>query len=176
MCEINLSMKPQPPTTPTVEHIDFEALESFRFEDGMGFPQSYQNFVKTYGWARSFGMWLIYPPVRTGFADGRARAQNLSEHFQVVYLVGQEEGFDWMVEPDGDWQIATRLEVFGWSENGDFLLWDTSSRAANGEFPVWESRGLNSLHRIGSSLDEACAALNERSGLATIDPLQAHKI
>ena len=169
-------MKALPPATPTVEHIDFEALESFRFADGIGYPQSYKDFVTSYGWARSFGLWLIYPPVLTGFADGRARAQYLSEHFRVVYLDGQEEGFDWMVEPDGDWPQATRLEVFAWSENGDFLLWDTSIRAANGEFPIWESRGLNSLHRVGTSLDEACAELSERSGQATVDPLQAHKI
>lgn len=169
-------MKPQPSETPTTEHIDFDMLNSIRFADGGGFPPSYQAFVQTYGWACSFGLWLIYPPVLQGFADGRARAQQLSEHFHIVYLDGQKEGFNWMVEPDGNWPLATQLEVFAWSENGDVLLWDTASRATNGEFPIWESRGMNSLHLLGHSLDQACAKLSERSGMTAVDPLRAHRI
>ncbi|MGW0041301.1 hypothetical protein [Rhodococcus sp. NPDC003348] len=123
------------PESPSFEHVDFEALDSFRFPDGGGYPQSYREFVRSCGWARTFGPWLIYPPVQPGFADGRARAANLTEHFHTVFRDGEEEEFDWMIEPDGSWDLAERLEVFGWSENGDLLLWDVASRNADEEFP-----------------------------------------
>lgn len=148
---------------PSTAHIDFAALESFRFPDGLGYPPSYQAFVRECGWARTFGLWLIYPPVLPGYADGRERADNLTARFLDSYLDGQSEEFDWMVEPDGTWGTPASLRVFGWSENGDALLWDTSERRRDGEFPVWESRGLNALHLLGGSLAEALPLLRERA-------------
>ncbi|WP_177328226.1 hypothetical protein OH786_33995 [Streptomyces atratus] len=35
---------------PTIEHIDFEALDAYRFTDGGGFPASYRAFVRHAGW------------------------------------------------------------------------------------------------------------------------------
>lgn len=61
---------------PSNDHIDFAELESFRFSNGGGFPASYQTFIRQYGWARTFGLWLVYPPVQQGFADGWQRAAN----------------------------------------------------------------------------------------------------
>ncbi|MFF0637980.1 hypothetical protein ACFYTS_36430 [Nocardia sp. NPDC004151] len=164
------------PESPSFEHVDFEALDSFRFPDGGGYPRSYREFVRSCGWARTFGLWLIYPPVKPGFADGRARAANLTEHFHMVFRDGEEEEFDWMIEPDGSWDLAERLEVFGWSENGDLLLWDVASRKADEEFPVWESRGMNTLHLLGSSLDEALLELRERSEAQVIEPLRPARL
>ncbi|AQA25549.1 hypothetical protein BTZ20_0749 [Rhodococcus sp. MTM3W5.2] len=164
------------PESPSFEHVDFEALDSFRFPDGGGYPQSYREFVRSCGWARTLGLWLIYPPVQPGFADGRARAANLTEHFHTVFRDGEEEEFDWMIEPDGSWDLAERLEVFGWSENGDLLLWDVASRNADEEFPVWESRGMNTLHLLGSSLDEALLKLRERSEAQVIEPLRPARL
>lgn len=148
---------------PSNGHIDFSALGSFRFADGLGYPDSYRAFISEYGWARTFGLWLIYPPVRPGYADGRQRAENLTERFLASYLDGQAEEFDWMVEPDGTWETATSLRVLGWSENGDALLWDTSARRADGEFPVWESRGCDSLHLLGATLTDALPRMRERA-------------
>lgn len=68
-----------------------------------------------------------------------------------------------MVEPDATWSLPRSLHVFGWSENGDALLWDTASRGADGEFPVWESRSLNSLHRLGESLFEALPSIRTQT-------------
>lgn len=143
-------------------HIDQYALDAFRFPDGGGFPDSYREFVRSFGWARTFGLWLIYPPVLPGYADGRGRAENLTARFRAGYRDGRAEGFDWMVEPDGDWALTETLEVFGWSENGDALLWDVSTRDDRGEFPVWESRGCNALALLGPDLDVALAQLRER--------------
>ena len=81
-----------------------------------------------------------------------------------------------MIEPDGSWDLAERLEVFGWSENGDLLLWDIASRNADEEFPVWESRGMNTLHLLGSSLDEALLKLRERSEAQVIEPLRPARL
>lgn len=147
----------------TVEHIDFVALDSFRFADGLGFPDSYKAFIRRAGWARTLGMWLIYPPVKPGYADGRQRAVNLTARFLEMYEDGQAEDFDWMVEPDGDWALAPTLQVFAWSENGDALLWDTAARDEHGEFTVWLSLSFNSLHRLGNSLDEALLFLQARA-------------
>lgn len=146
---------------PTLEHIDLEVLDSCRFPDGSGVPESYRAFIRYAGWGR---LWLIYPPVLPGFADGlQGRAEKLTTHFRAVYREGQEEDFDWMVEPDADWSRPVSLRVFGWSENGDALLWDTASRAPDGEFAVWESRSLDALHKLGGSLSEALPLIRARA-------------
>ncbi|MFI1245249.1 hypothetical protein ACH4TY_00910 [Streptomyces anulatus] len=149
---------------PTTEHIDFEALDGHRFADGEGFPDSYREFVRHAGWGRTFGMWLVYPPVRSGYADGlHGRGARLTARFRASYREGETEEFDWMVEPDGHWSLTTTLEVFAWSENGDALLWNTASRDTNGEFAVWESRGCDSLHHLGADLRQALPLLRARS-------------
>ncbi|MEE1766799.1 hypothetical protein PUR34_00790 [Streptomyces sp. JV185] len=148
--------------SPTIEHIDFEALYGYRFADGEGFPASYRAFVRHAGWGRAFGLWLVYPPVRSGCADGlHGRGTQLTKRFRASYRDGETEAFDWMVEPDGHWSLAAPLEVFAWSENGDALLWNTASRNTDGEFPIWESRALDSLHYLGADLRQAL--VRERS-------------
>ncbi|MGW4478302.1 hypothetical protein [Rhodococcus triatomae] len=168
---------------PTLGHIDFAALDTFRFPDGGGFPDSYKAFVRHAGWARSFGLWLVYPPLLPGYADGwHGRARNLTTRFHAAYVDGRDEGFDWMVDPDADWSLPASLHVFGWSENGDALLWDTSARDANGEFPVWESQSLNSLHRLGDTLNDALPLVRDRavglsgSGPYDIEPLPPSRL
>lgn len=141
-----------------------DELEKVRFPDSGGFPPSYVAYVQRVGWARLFGLWLLYPPVRPGYADGLSgRGGNLTERFRVGCRDAQENGYDWVIEPDGDWDLAERLEVFGWSENGDALLWDTSARDSAGEFPIWESPRMQALHRRGTDLGEVLAGLRERS-------------
>jgi hypothetical protein len=155
---------------PALFHVDFAELDSFRFADGFGFPPSYRGYIRHAGWARLFGLWLIYPPVLPGWADGLSgRGGVLTRRFRETYVDGRAEGFDWMVEPDGSWELAASLEAFGWSENGDYMLWDTSSRATDGEFPVWVSYGGDALHRAGADLREALIMIrNHIGGLATV--------
>lgn len=70
---------------PTLEHVAMDELENFRFPDGGGFPPSYVAFVRRVGWARLFGLWLLYPPVRPGYADGLSgRGGNLTERLGGV--------------------------------------------------------------------------------------------
>lgn len=165
------------------EHIDLVALDGYRFADDRGFPPSYRTFIRRAGWGRSFGLWLIYPPVLPGYADGwQGRAGNLTTRFRAAYEDGQAEDFDWMIEPDGAWPLAQSLEVFAWSENGDALLWDTATRDVDGEFPVWESRSLNSLHLLGANLNEALPLIRERAtalfgaDLPDFEPLPAVRL
>ncbi|MET8506316.1 hypothetical protein ABZV60_16890 [Streptomyces sp. NPDC004787] len=149
---------------PVNEHIDFNSLDGFRFADGEGFPASYRAFVRRAGWGRTFGLWLIYPPVRPGYADGLlGHGAQLTARFRASYRAGESEGFGWMVEPDGHWPLATALEVFAWSENGDALLWDSTARDTDGEFPIWESRDFDSLHYLGTGLREALPLVRSRA-------------
>ena len=149
---------------PSLGHIDFDALESTRFPDGAGFPDSYRAFVRGAGWGRSFGLWLIYPPLLPGYADSwQGRAAELNDRFHTSYRDGRIEEFDWMVEPDGVWSLPDSLQLFGWSENGDGLLWETAARNEDGEFPVWESRSFDSLYRLGDSLYDAVPHLRTRA-------------
>jgi len=146
--------------TPTVSHLDLDLLESYVFPDGSGFPASYRDFVRGLGWGRLFGLWLVYPPVLDGYADGwQARSRILTERLREAYRDGRAEEFDWMVEPDGDWSLVDSLRVFAISENGDVLLWDTATRDGCGEFPVYCSQRMNSLRLLGPTLDAAIAVL-----------------
>ncbi|CAM2953658.1 SMI1/KNR4 family protein [Prescottella defluvii] len=146
--------------TPTVSHLDLDLLDSYRFYDGGGFPASYREFVQHLGWGRLFGLWLVYPPVLDGYADGwQARSRILTERLREAYLDGRAEEFDWMIEPDGDWSLVESLRVFAISENGDVLLWDTAARDEQGEFPVYCSQRMNSLWLLGPSLAAAVTVL-----------------
>ncbi|MFF3064309.1 hypothetical protein ACFVQ3_07115 [Oerskovia sp. NPDC057915] len=148
---------------PALDAVATELLEGFRFDDGEGFPSSYRRLVGRAGFCRLFGLWLVYPPARDGFADGwQHRAARLTDRFRATYEDGQAEGFDWMVEPDGDWSIARRLVVFAFSENGDALLWDPSTRTG-GELAVWCSTGLNALTLLGASWSLALPRLRALS-------------
>lgn len=167
---------------PAIDHIDLDYLESYRFGDGQGFPPSYRDFVTRFGWARTLGLWLVYPPVRDGYADGwQGRARNLTERFRAIYADNRAEDFDFTLEPDGDWTLIERLEVFAFSENGDALLWDTSARDDNGEFAIWLSANLSSLRRLDGSLHGVLLALPgfaDASGQTTrtVEPLGAHRL
>jgi len=152
-------------------HIDRTALAEHRFADGDGYPPSYVSFVQRVGWARALDLWLIYPPVLPGWADGvDGRGRVLTDRFREIYADARDEEFDWKVEPDGSWDVAASAVVFGWSENGDALLWDTRTRRADGEFDVYLSAHLDALRRIGSTLDEAL------EHLADGDALSAHPL
>ncbi|GGK93726.1 hypothetical protein Ppa06_61880 [Planomonospora parontospora subsp. parontospora] len=138
-------------------------LAGHRFADGEGFPASYREYVSRAGFSRLFGLWLVYPPASDGFADGwQRRAARLTESFRQTYAEARAEEFDWKIEPDGDWSMIDGLVVFAFSENGDALLWDTLCRTA-GEFDVYCSLRLDSLHRLGASLGEALPRLRELS-------------
>jgi hypothetical protein len=151
---------------PSLEHVDLTMLDSYSFPDGRGFPDSYREFIRHSGWARAYGLWLIYPPVMPGFDtcdSWQDRAQVLTGRFQDFYREGRRLGYDFLLEPDGDWSLALSLMVFGWSENGDYLLWETASRGVDGEFPVWVSARGQSMRRLGACLHRALEVLRTES-------------
>jgi len=115
------------------------------------------------GFCRLFGLWLIYPPAVPGVADGwDGRGQVLTQQFHETFAAGRREDFDWLVEPDGDWELASRLVLFGWSENGDGLFWDPDDPSEE-ELAVWASYRFDSLHRLGPSLPSALPRLRDNA-------------
>ncbi|WP_430335058.1 hypothetical protein [Rhodococcus sp. ACT016] len=168
---------------PTLAHIDLDLLDTYRFADGAAFPASYREFVRSLGWGRLFGLWLVYPPALEGYADGwQARSRILTERLRETYRDGQAEEFDWMIEPDGDWSLADSLQVFAISENGDVMLWDTAVRDERGEFSVYCSQKMNSLRLLGPSLDVATRVLRSEAaelfgdGEFDFEPLAAQRL
>ncbi|WP_068904399.1 hypothetical protein [Planomonospora sphaerica] len=149
---------------PALGAVAQDLLTGHRFADGEGFPASYREYVSRAGFSRLFGLWFVHPPARDGFADGwQHRVAHLTKVFRRSYAEGRTEEFDWMIAPDGAWSMIGGLVVFAFSENGDVLLWDTRRRV-DGEFDVYFSAQLDSLHRLGASLGEALPRLRELSG------------
>ncbi|QIK71388.1 hypothetical protein G7070_02660 [Propioniciclava coleopterorum] len=146
--------------TPTRAHVDAAALE----QPG-AYPPSYRAFVAHAGWGRLFGLWLVLPPVLPGHADGLpATGDALTAFVRADYADSRADDFDWVIEPDGSWDLVEHLVVFGISENGHHLLWDTSRRDAAGEFAVWVSDRGQSLRRLGDDLEAALPLLSELAG------------
>lgn len=150
-------------------HIDAAALTA----DDL--PPSYRAFIAEAGWGRTFGLWLILPPVLPGWADGlEGHGRALSDTLHASYAESRADDFDWVIEPDGSWELAERLVVFASSENGEVLAWDPAERRADGECPVYLSNRGQSLERVGSTLDEVLPILRERSpfsGDHDVEPL-----
>lgn len=136
--------------------LDEHTIEHHRLPDGAGFPPSYLSFVRTFGWGRLHGLWLIYTPVPSGFGDGVVgRGGHLTERLRLDFREGRTEGCDWKIEPDGSWELADRLVVFAMSENGDYLAWDSGSRGRDGKLPIFHTTRFDSLTRIGDDLHHA---------------------
>ncbi|WP_104090520.1 SMI1/KNR4 family protein [Arthrobacter sp. GMC3] len=164
-------------TQPPAPLLDEHSIENHRLSDGKELPPSYVSFVRSFGWGRLFGLWLVYTPVPPGHADGLlGRGANLTVRLREEFQQWQNEGYDWAIEPDGTWDMPQRLEVFAMSENGDYLGWDTGSRDENGEVQIYHTSRFNSLTRIGGNMHEAIDALRVRGGsvpfgAADFDPL-----
>lgn len=163
----NLSVS-QPPAPV----LDEDTIENHRLPDGAGLPPSYVSFVRSFGWGRLFGLWLIYTPVPSGFGDGVVgRGRYLTEQLHEDFSEGRAEGYDWKIEPDGSWEIAQRLTVFAMSENGDYLAWDTGVRDDDGELPIYRTVRFDSLTNIGRDLHDALEWLRERASDTDLDPV-----
>ena len=145
--------------------LDEHTIEHHTLPDGRGFPPSYVSFARTFGWGRLFGLWLVYTPVPTGFADGVVgRGGHLTDQLHEDFREGQADSYDWKVKPDGSWEIAQRLVVFAMSENGDYLAWDVGTRDRDGELPIFHTSRFTSLTRMGDDLYEAIEGLRGRGG------------
>ncbi|VXB67854.1 conserved hypothetical protein [Microbacterium sp. 8M] len=145
--------------------LDEDAIDSHRLPDGAGFPPSYVSFVRSFGWGRLFGLWLIYTPVLQGFGDGVvARGGRLTASLHEDFDDGRAQGYGWKIEPDGSWELARRLVIFAMSENGDYLAWDTGGRDQDGELPIYHTARFNSLTYAGRDLHAALEWLRGRDG------------
>ena len=151
--------------------LDEHTIEHHRLPDGAGFPPSYLSFVRTFGWGRLHGLWLIYTPVPSGFGDGVVgRGGHLTERLRLDFREGRTEGCDWKIEPDGSWELADRLVVFAMSENGEHLAWDTGARDDHDdELTIYHTTLFDSLTNIGGDLHEAIEWLRARHSDSSVD-------
>lgn len=122
-------------TGSTLEHGNTEFLHTYRFPNGKPFPRSYQEFVTTYGYGLSLGLFLIYIPL-----DDYGDSWNVrSEEIQGTYIddLEDEEEEPWFdLEPDGSVELMKRVVPFAASENGHYLFWDIEN-GKEGEFDIY---------------------------------------
>lgn len=111
-------------TGTATEFGDSVELDSFRFSNGKGFPESYKKFVRQYGYGLALGQFHIYLPM-SGYGDCLLRR---SAEIQGTYMDDVLHDDIWFeLEPDGSPELLIRLFPFACSDNGYYLFWDPAS-------------------------------------------------
>ncbi len=130
---------------------DLEALENFKFSNGIGFPHSYKEFVLTYGYGLALGEFHIYLPMDVYGDSLFVRTAEIKN----TYIDDVERNDIWFeIAPDGSPDLLKRLYPFACSDNGNYLFWDCDSNAVN-EFDIYltDFRGTG-FRKVGQSLYE----------------------
>lgn len=129
---------------------DTQSLETYRFPNGKGFPDSYKDFVLTYGYGVALGEFLIYIPMED-YGDSLFVR---SEEIKSTYIEDVYNNDIWFeLEPDGSPELLKRLLPFASSENGLYLFWDYESNPQPHEFDIYltDFRGTG-FKKVGGSL------------------------
>lgn len=137
--------------TPT-EFGNITELESFRFSNGKGFPESYKRFVKQYGYGVALEEFHIYLPMENYGDSIFVRTEGIKN----TYIDDVNNDDIWFsIAPDGSPVLLKRLFPFASSDNGLYLFWDPESGTDN-EFDIYltDFRGIG-FRKIGQSLYEA---------------------
>ncbi|WP_230661383.1 SMI1/KNR4 family protein [Psychrobacter sp. I-STPA10] len=114
-------------------HGDLKQLESFRFANNRGFPQSYKNFVQEYGYGLTLEEYIINIPI--DICSIFARAEFIKSTY-IDDVMNNDIWFD--IEPDGSLEILKRLYPFAKSINGNYLFWDITD-STDDEFDIYIS-------------------------------------
>jgi len=137
--------------TPT-EFGNITELESFRFSNGKGFPESYKRFVKQYGYGLALEEFHIYLPMENYGDSLFVRTEGIKN----TYIDDVNNDDIWFsIAPDGSPELLKRLFPFASSDNGLYLFWDPELGTDN-EFDIYltDFRGIG-FRKIGQSLYEA---------------------
>jgi hypothetical protein len=132
-----------------------EAFTSAERELGISLPESYRAFTSKYGFGLTAGLFMIYVPVP---ASETRRSENLVSSARTLARENREaiaQRFFRNYAPDGSEEIARRLVPFGYSENGDRILWDPAEKNEEGELAVYViGSGFSPVRRAGRDLGE----------------------
>jgi hypothetical protein len=134
--------------------VDAEYLANHRLADGLGFPPSYQEFAREFGWGCLGGLFLIYVPLGNYPDSWLVRSPCIREALDEFYAeMAPDDPFS--LEPDGYLGLAPSLLPFAMSENGQYLAWDISKRGPDGELPIYViASRMGGLRYGGANLHE----------------------
>lgn len=134
--------------------VDEAYLTNHQLSDKLGFPPSYQEFAREFGWGRFGGLFLIYVPLGDYPDSWPVRSPYIREAMDEFYEE-MEPADPFPLEPDGYPGLEKALLPFAMSENGEYLAWDTSQRGSDKELPIYVlAARMGSLRYGGASLHE----------------------
>lgn len=138
-------------TSAPMEHGNLEVLEKFQFSNGRGFPNSYKQFVKQYGYGVTMDQFHIYIPMDDYGDSLDIRSKEIKSTYYEDVLKN-DIWFD--LEPDGTVALLKRMIPFASGTNGYYLFWDPDSQGFEFDIYLTDFRG-SGFRKIGNSLFEA---------------------
>jgi hypothetical protein len=134
--------------------VDTEYLANHQLPDKLGFPPSYQEFAKEFGWGRLGGLFLIYVPLGNYPDSWLVRSVYIRQAMDAFYAE-MEPDYPFFLETDGYLGLERSLLPFAMSENGEYLAWDTSKRGPDEELPIYViASRMGGLRYGGANLNE----------------------
>ena len=151
-----------------LEKGDLDALETYVFKSGKGFPTSYKEFVKKYGFGVTCNLFIIYIPMNAYRDSFFVRSKEVITTYQDVLDDEEELWFD--LGPNVAYSKLKDLVPFSVSENGDYLFWDIST-SNNNEYDIYSTnfRGVP-FTKIASNLYELFDQMTSESTFKNILP------
>lgn len=132
-----------------------EAFSSTEEALGIALPPSYRAFTTEYGFGLTLGLFIIYAPVA---ASETRKSENVVSSARTLARENREaiaHRFLRNYAPDGYEEIVRRLVPFGYSENGDRILWDPADKNEEGALAVYViGSGYSPVRRAGQDLGE----------------------
>jgi hypothetical protein len=114
---------------------DSAYLRAHTLADGGGFPPSYIAFATQLGWGRLCNLLLVYVPLGQYPDSWQVQSPRIKQFMDDFYEEMEHDPF--LLEPDGYEGIEQYLLPFAMSENGEYLAWDTTRRAPDGELTIY---------------------------------------
>lgn len=151
------------------EYGDLDVLETFKFKNNYGFPESYKNFVKEFGYGLVLEEFIVYIPMGNYGDSIFVRSEEIKSYYIDEVYSGEIES--WVMQPDGTVEILKRLYPFGFSENVSYLFWDIGS-FNNSEFDIFiaDFSGGIGFRRVAKDLYELFEKLTDKTQISKCNP------
>lgn len=153
--------------TESFEHGNLNFLEEYKFPNGKPFPKSYKQFVETYGYGLSLGLFIIYIPMGDHGDSWNVRTEEIKGTY-IDDVLNDDIWFN--VDPDGSVDLVKEWIPFAASENGHYLFWDSNS-GADQEMDIYitDFRGIG-IRKAGKSLWDVFEQLTDKEKFRNILP------